>query len=248
MQSEEHCWFSHHLHRDMALKVYGHWGQPLLVFPCSLGRYYDYEGMGMIDAISGFIEAGRVKVFTVDSVDAESWYHFAVSPAERNARHEAYDRYVIHEVIPFVRNHCRQPDIRVMANGCSMGAFHAVNSFLKHPDLFAGTIALSGLYRLDHLEFGLKAGDIPAVYFNSPLHFLPGLDDRWFLDWYHKSRIVVCVGQGAWENEALDDTRRLAAVFREKGIPAWVDVWGQDVDHDWPWWFRQMNYFLEMIF
>lgn len=247
MQSEEHCWFSPHLHRDMALKVYGHWGQPLLVFPCSLGRYYDYEGMGMIDAISGFIEGGRVKVFAVDSVDAESWYHFSVSAAERNARHEAYDRYIIHEVIPFVRNHCRQPDIRVMANGCSMGALHAVNSFLKHPDLFAGTIALSGLYRLDHLEFGLTAGDIPAVYFNSPLHYLPGLDDRWYLDWYRKSRIVVCVGQGAWENEALDDTLRLAAVFREKGISAWIDVWGQDVDHDWPWWFRQMNYFLEMI-
>jgi esterase/lipase superfamily enzyme len=99
------------------------------------------------------------------------------SPADRNARHEAYDRYVVNEVIPFVRDHCNQPDVRVMANGCSMGAYHAVNFYLKHPDLFAGTIALSGLYRLDRAEFGMRADDLPAVYFNSPLSYLSGLSD-----------------------------------------------------------------------
>ncbi|MCK7508820.1 MAG: hypothetical protein MZV70_35550 [Desulfobacterales bacterium] len=94
-----------------------------------------------------------------------------------------------------------------MATGCSMGAYHAVNFFLKHPDLFEGTIALSGLYRLDRPEFGLGAADLPAVYFNSPLAYLPGLADPWFLDWYRSSRIIVCVGQGAWEDEAIEDTR-----------------------------------------
>ena len=247
MQVEEHFWYSPHLNRDMALKVYGHWGTPLLVFPCSLGRDYDYEGMGMIDAISEYIEGGRIKLFCVDSVDAESWYNFGVPPHERNARHEAYDSYIACEVIPFIREHCQQPSVRVLANGCSMGALHAVNSFLKHPDLFAGTIALSGLYRLDRAEFGLTANDIPAVYFNSPLNYLPGLENDWFLQWYRKSTIVVCVGQGAWENEALEDTRLIDRIFRSKRIPAWVDFWGEDVDHDWPWWFRQMNYFLETI-
>jgi esterase/lipase superfamily enzyme len=245
MQIEEHQWFSPNLNQHMALKVYGHYGVPIVVFPCSMGRYYDYEGMGMIEQISGFIDGGRVKLFCVDSVDAESWYNFAVSPAERNARHEDYDRYITLEVLPFIRSHCLQPDIRVIANGCSMGAYHAVNFFLRHPALFAGTIALSGLYRLDHSEFGLSPGEMPAVYFNSPLNYLPGLQDSWFLDYYRQSRIIVCVGQGAWETEALDDTRQLDILFREKRIPAWVDFWGYDVDHDWPWWFRQMNYFLD---
>ena len=248
MQIEEHQWFSPNLHRSMALKVYGHWGVPILVFPCSLGRYYDYEGMGMIDAITEFIDAGKIKLYCIDSVDAESWYHFSVSPAERNARHEAYDSYIAREVIPFIRNHCSQPDIRVMANGCSMGAYHAVNTFLKHPDLFAGTIALSGLYRLDRTEFGLNAADIPTVYFNSPLHYLAKLDNPWLLDWYRRSEIVVCAGQGAWETEALEDTRQLADLFRDKRIPAWVDIWGEDVNHDWPWWHRQMNYFLDYLY
>ena len=135
-----------------------------------------------------------------------------------------------------------------MANGCSMGAYHAMNAFLKHPDLFAGTIALSGLYRLDHLEFGLGPADIPAVYFNSPLNYLPGLVHQWFLDWYRRSDIVACVGQGAWENEALEDTRQLDRLFREKRIPAWVDFWGTDVDHDWPWWHQQMCYFLDYLY
>ncbi len=248
MQIEEHQWFSPNLHRDMAFKVYGHWGVPIMVFPCSLGRYYDYEGMGMIDAITEFIDGGKIKLYCIDSVDAESWYHFSISPAERNARHEAYDRYIVREVIPFIRTHCNQPDIRVMANGCSMGAYHAVNAFLKHPDLFAGTIALSGLYRLDRTEFGLSTKDIPAVYFNSPLHYLAALDNQWFIDWYRQSDIVVCAGQGAWETEAIEDTRELADTLREKRIPAWVDIWGEDVSHDWPWWYQQMNYFLDNLY
>ena len=248
MQIEQHRWWSPRLHRDMELKVYGHWGRPFIVFPCSRGRYFDFEGMGMVSAIAGFIDSGKIKLFAVDSVDGESWYNWGISPAERNARHEAYDGYVADEVIPFVRQHCRSPEERAMATGCSMGAYHAVNFFLKHPDIFEGTIALSGLYRLDRPEFGLGAADLPAVYFNSPLAYLPGMADPWFLDGYRKSRIIVCVGQGAWEHEAVEDTRWLERCFREKSIPAWVDFWGHDVNHDWPWWYVQMNYFLGKLY
>ena len=248
MHIEEHQWWSRHLNRRMVLKVYGHWGKPVIVFPCSRGRYFDYEGLGMIDAVSGFIDGGKIKLFCIDSVDEESWYNFAVSPADRNARHEAYDRYVVDEVIPFIRDHCRSPQERVMVNGCSMGAYHAVNFFLKHPDVFEGTIALSGLYRLDRSEFQLTASDMPDVYYNSPISYLSGIDDSWYLDCYRASKIIVCVGQGAWEEEAIEDTRALEYQLRQKSVPAWIDFWGHDVNHDWPWWYRQMNYFLEHLF
>jgi esterase/lipase superfamily enzyme len=204
--------------------------------------------MGMIAALAGFIDAGKIKLFCVDSVDAESWYNFGVCPADRNARHEAYDRYIVEEVIPFIRHHGRAPGERVMASGCSMGAYHAVNFFLKHPDTFEGTIALSGLYRLDRPEFQLSASEMADVYFNSPLSYLPGMTDPWYLDLYRRSRIIVCVGQGAWEHEAIEDTRYLDHLFRQKSIPAWVDYWGHDVNHDWPWWYRQMNYFLGRLY
>ncbi len=248
MHVEEHQWWSDHLNRYMALKVYGHWGKPVMVFPCSRGRYFDYEGMGMIDAVAGFINAGKIKLFCVDSVDEESWYNFGISPADRNARHEAYDRYIVEEVVPFIRNHCRSPQERVMANGCSMGAYHAVNFYLKHPDVFEGTIALSGLYRLNRSEFQLSAADMAAVYFNSPISYLSGMEDSWYLERYRAGRIIVCVGQGAWEHEAIEDTRALDNRLREKSVPAWIDFWGQDVNHDWPWWYRQMNYFLGHLF
>lgn len=247
MHVEYHRWWSPHLNRDMELKVYGHWGIPYLVFPCSRGRFFDYEGMGMIAAISGVIAAGKIKLFTVDSVDADSWYNFGVSPKERNDRHEAYDRYIIGEVLPFIRSHCGSGDQRVMTNGCSMGAYHAINFFLKHPDVFEGVIALSGLYRLDRHEFGLSGADLPNVYFNSPITYLSGLNDPWFLDSYRKRTIIVCVGLGAWEHEAIEDTRVLDSLLKEKKVPAWVDFWDHDVNHDWPWWFRQMTYFLKHL-
>ncbi len=248
MHTEYHQWFSPHLGREMALKVYGHWGVPFLVFPCSRGRFFDFEGMGMINAVAAFIDSGRIKLFTVDSVDAESWYDFARLATERNARHEAYDRYVCSEVIPFVRHHCRDATARVMANGCSMGAYHAVNFFLRHPDLFAGTIALSGLYRLDREEFGLAGPAVAEAYFNSPLSYLPGLTDPWFLERYRRSTIIVCVGQGSWETEALADTRALEQALSQKAIPAQIEFWGFDVHHDWPFWYRQMNHFLGQLY
>jgi esterase/lipase superfamily enzyme len=247
MHTEEHRWRSSHLEREMSLKVYGHWGRPLIVFPSSRGRYFDYEGMGMINAISGFIDTGRIKLFCVDSIDAESWYDFGVAPAVRNARHEAYDRYVTGEVVPFIRAHCQSPQVNILTNGCSMGAYHAVNFFLKHPDLFAGTIALSGLYRLDRPEFGLQSHELESVYFNSPLAYLPGISDGDTLDAYRRSQIVICCGQGAWDEESLADTRDLEHVLQTKEVPAWIDVWGHDVNHDWPWWFKQMNYFLDNL-
>jgi esterase/lipase superfamily enzyme len=247
MHIEEHGWHSPRLDRDMQLKVYGHWGAAYIVFPCSRGRYYDYETMGMVGQLADFLEVGRIKLFTVDSVDAESWYNFAVPPAQRNARHEAYDRYVTEEVVPFVREHCRQPQLRPRLTGCSMGALHAVNFFLKHPDVFDGTLALSGLYRLDRPEFALGPGDLAEVYFNSPLAYLQGLRDPWYLERYREGRIVVCVGQGAWEDACLQDTRDLKAAFDRLAVPAWVDFWGPEVNHDWPWWYRQMRYFLGVL-
>jgi len=135
-----------------------------------------------------------------------------------------------------------------MTSGCSMGAYHAVNFFLKHPDVFAGTIALSGLYRLDREEFAITGNDLESVWYNSPVHYLAELDNPWFLDLYRQSSIIICTGQGAWEEESIADTRKLGNILKAKDVDAWIDFWGDDVNHDWPWWYQQMNYFLaEMV-
>ncbi|MCF7792177.1 MAG: hypothetical protein K9L78_02185 [Victivallales bacterium] len=248
MHTEYYRWFSEKLGKDMELKVYGHYGKPFIVFPCSRGRFFDYEGMGMVDKIKHHIDSGLVKLYAIDSIDSESWYNFSALPGERNERHEAYDRYVAEEVTPFIRNHCGSQGERPMATGASMGAFHAVNYFLKHPDLCGGTIALSGLYRLDRDEFKISGDDIKYVYYNSPIHYLPNVNDAETINLYRNSDIIVCCGRGAWEEEAVADTVELKKSFEKIGVSAWIDFWGEDVNHDWPWWYKQMNYFIEKLY
>lgn len=248
MDIEEYDWHSPRLNRQMSIRVYGHYGHPFIVFPCSKGRYFDYETMGMVDAIAPFINEGKIKLFCVDSVDEYTWYDFSISPAERDGRYEHYSSYIMKEVIPFIDKNCQGNQQRVMTTGCSMGAYHALNFFLKYPDIFAGTIALSGLYRLDWEEFAITDYDLEAVYYNSPLHYLAELDNLWFLNRYRQSSIIVCAGRGAWEEESIADTRKLENIFKEKNIDAWVDFWGHDVNHDWPWWYKQMKYFLGNLY
>ncbi|MBE0686148.1 MAG: esterase family protein [Anaerolineaceae bacterium] len=244
MKIEYHQWWSPNLNQNMELKVYGHNGIPLLVFPSQSGRFFDFEDNGMIHAIYPFIENGRIKVFTVDSIDSQSWANWDAPPEARALSHEAYDRYIIQEVVPFIRTHEEGYEQKFLVTGASMGAYHACNFFFRHPDIFSGMIALSGLYQLsmfisDYMD--------QTVYFNVPLAYLPNLEEEWYLSQYRQSKIIVSVGQGAWEDDMLRDTRALEQILRDKCIPAWVDYWGQDVNHDWPWWQKQLPYFLENI-
>ena len=240
MNVEYHRWWSRSLGRDMELKVYGHAGKPVVVFPCQGGRFFEYEDFGMVEACRSFVEGGAVTLVTVDGVDGQSWANRGAHPADRARRHNDYDRYIVEEVAPFVRT-LRPQASGALATGCSMGAYHSANFFFRHPDVFDAVIALSGLYKVTDF-----VGDYvdDNVYFNSPLLYLPGLSDPWYLDRYRRSQIVVCVGQGAWEDQMLADTRALQGILASKDIPAWIDFWGHDVNHDWPWWRRQMPYFL----
>jgi esterase/lipase superfamily enzyme len=240
MNVEYHRWWSRSLGQDMELKVYGHAGKPVVVFPCQGGRFFEYEDFGMVEACRSFVEGGAVTLVTVDGVDGQSWTNWGAHPADRARRHNDYDRYIVEEVAPFVRT-LRPQASGALATGCSMGAYHSANFFFRHPDVFDAVIALSGVYKLTDF-----VGDYvdDNVYFNSPLLYLPGLSDPWHLDRYRRSQIVVCVGQGAWEDQMLADTRALQGILAAKGIPAWIDFWGHDVNHDWPWWRRQMPYFL----
>ena len=125
-----------------------------------------------------------------------------------------------------------------------MGAYHAGNFFFRHPDVFDTLIAISGLFQL-RIFIGDYSDD--NVYFNSPLYYLPNLDDPWYLDQYRNSQIIVGVGQGAWEDDMLADARVLQRILSEKNIPHWIDYWGHDVNHDWPWWRRMMPYSLDKL-
>ncbi|HJS18276.1 MAG TPA: alpha/beta hydrolase-fold protein [Anaerolineales bacterium] len=244
MQIEYHKWFSPILGHDMELKVYGYYGKPVLVFPAQGGSFHEFEDFGMIDRLTHVIEAGQIKLFAVNSLDGQTWANWDAHPVDRARRHQDYDRYIVEEVVPFIRRHCGDTDQKFLTTGVSMGAYHAANFFFRHPDVFDTVISLSGLYRLN-----LFIGDYmdENVYFNTPLAYLPGLNDPWYLDQYRQSRIIVAVGQGPWEDDMLSDTLALKHILEQKNIPCRIDIWGHDVNHDWPWWHKMLPYFLEKL-
>lgn len=241
MHFERRSHWSGELGREMYFNVYGHAGKPIIVFPSSGGSHNEYADFGMIEACRPFIDRGLIKFYTQDSFDKESWLAPNKSGHDMALAHDAYDRYIVNELVPLIRYESEWY-AGLMATGCSMGAFHSINFALRHPDLFDVTIALSGVYDARFFT-GEFYGD-PIVYGNSPIDYLWGQCDEWFLSRYRQNHYIVAVGQGAWEEQHVADTARLQEAFQAKGIPAWFDFWGHDVDHDWPWWKVQMPFFL----
>ena len=131
----------------------------------------------------------------------------------------------------------------VMAFGCSLGATHAANLFFRRPDLFDRVLALSGIYTG---AYGFGGYSDELVYLNSLVDCMANMPSGHpYIDLYNRKKGVVCAGQGAWEQP--ETTRRLKQIFEEKGINIWVDLWGWDVCHDWPWWYKQTEYFLPYL-
>ena len=219
--------------------AYGHWGRPALVFPVERGRAGDFEQRGVIEAIKPLLEAGRVKLYCVDSFDDQSWSNRELPLEERAQRHQAYESWILGEVVPHIREDCGGVS-ELIACGCSMGAFHAANFALKHAEVFPLAICLSGNYNPSNWHgWGERA---EAAYFNNPTEYVANLGgDR--LDWLRRrlSLLLVC-GQGEWEDTtgALDSTRDFSALLRSKGLRSELDLWGHDTPHDWPSWRAQL--------
>jgi esterase/lipase superfamily enzyme len=223
--------------------AYGHYGRPLLVFPSDAGRCTDFEDRGMVDAVAGLVEAGRVKLYCVDSFDASSWRDDSLSLEERARRHGGYEDWIVDQVVPRIHDDCKgTPEI--MLTGCSFGAYHAANFALRRADLFPLAICMSGVYDVAVLGGDWERGD--AVYFNNPMDYMANAGGD-HLDWLRGrvSLVLVC-GQGMWEDTtgALDSTRRFAGVLADKGVRHELDLWGHDVPHDWPSWRAQLAHHL----
>lgn len=240
MRRETTSWFSHNLGMDMPLVAYGHAGYPLLMFPTAAADYLEYERFHLVDAIKPFIEAGQIRAYSINSVNKYSLLNRESHPGWKVEMLNRYDRYVVDEVLPLIRNECGD-NARPLVTGASLGAFLAVNTYFKHSDLFRGVIAMSGSYDIyNYLDKGYYDD---SVYFNNPDMYIRHLNDDYHLPRLREAdSIIISTGQGNYE--APDRSREFSGLLHSKGIPHWLDVWGHDVAHDWVWWRKMLPYYL----
>lgn len=241
MHREIHEWYSPALHKNMEIAVYGQYGPALLMFPTAAADFLEYERFHLINAIAPFVNGGKVKAFSVNSINSESWLNHSMEPHHKAIRHQQYNEYIVNEVVPFIHSHCKGL-VPIVTTGASLGALHALNSFFRRPDIFAGTIAMSGDYNLQTYTKGYYDDN---VFFNSPEQYLPGVNDHEYLEQMRRGRIIIASGQGEYENP--DASRRLSEILHSKSIPHWLDLWGNDMAHDWPTWRQMLPYFLEKL-
>ncbi len=242
MQKEIFGWHSPALNKHMEIVSYGHFGFALLLLPTAAADYLEYERFLMIDMLKPYIEAGKVKVFSINSINSESWLNSKMWPRHKAMRHVQFNEYVYEEVIPHIKR-MTSDETPIILSGASFGALHSMNLFLKRPDLINGVIAMSGVYDLHEYTKGYTDED---VYFNSPMSYLPDLSDEWYLSRIRKGKIHILTGQGDYE--APEASRAFSALLSHKNIPHDLDVWGYDMKHDWPTWRKMLPYVIDTKF
>ncbi|HEY0679894.1 MAG TPA: alpha/beta hydrolase-fold protein [Chitinophagaceae bacterium] len=236
-------WHSPSLNKEMPIVTYGHYGFALLLVPTAAADYLEYERFQLIDSLSHFIDSGKLKVYSINSINNESWLNNNMDPRDKVIRHNQFNDYVYNEVIPYIRT-TSSHETPIIVSGASFGALHSANLFLRRPDLINGCIAMSGVYNLMEYTKGYYDED---VYFNSPMHYMPNLTDHNILEQIRRSQhIHIFSGSGPYEDP--NSSREFASILYNKGIWYELDIWGQEWAHDWPTWRAVLPHYLSTRF
>lgn len=235
-------WHSQQLNQSVTIARWGTYGTPVLLFPTAGGDAEECERFLMVRVLTPLLEAGRIKLYACDSVAGRAWTSGEGSPAHRARVQNLFDSFIYQELVPAIRKDCESPDIEVITAGASIGAFNALASLCRHPDVFKTAICLSGTYDLSRWIGGEWSSDF---YFASPLHFLPGLPEGEALEQLRKRFVLLATGEGQWEDPS--ESWRAASVLGSKGVPNRVDPWGPDYDHDWMTWRAMLPKYLEEL-
>ena len=239
MERETTSWYSNTVNREMPVAIYGNYGFSLLLVPTAGADYLEYERFQMMDDLAPIIDSGKVKVFSIDCLNKESWLNNEMDPHHKAIRHHQWNDYVYNEVIPFIKSRTSN-ETPIIISGASFGALHSANLFFKRPDLLDGFIAMSGVYDLTEYTKGYFDDD---VYFNSPWHFMQNLADHNILEQIRQSRhIHILTGSGSYEDPAASG--KFAKILYDKGIWYELDVWGEEWPHDWNTWRAMLPHYL----
>jgi esterase/lipase superfamily enzyme len=237
-------WYSPNLQRDMELLVFGHAGKPVLFFPTRTARFYDYEDWGVINALAPEIAAGQLQVICLDSADKDSFYNKDLHPSERMKRHVLFEKYILREVIPFVRQRNQHP--YMVSAGCSLGAYHAANIAFRHPQLFKKVVGMSGRYdvtiSLPHFQDLLEGYMDELVFWHQPTQYLKDLHKN---EQMHriikKMEIIIAVGE---QDAFLENNLLLDKILTEQGVEHIFQLWKGEA-HKAQYWSKMVRmYFL----
>jgi esterase/lipase superfamily enzyme len=228
-------WYSERVQREVTLARWGTRGQPVVVFPTAGGDAEEIERWQMIDVLGPLLDAGRIKIYSCDSVAGKALVSGEGGPRHQMWLQNMFQQYVRHEVVPAIRTDCRSPDIEIWLSGASFGAFHAVAAQCRWPDVFGKTLAMSGTYELKRF---FKTDDFSDDFFvSSPLHFMHQLGGR-HLDVLRTRYVHFASGEG--RAEALWESWWMANALGRQRVPNRVDSWGPQYPHDWLTWRAMM--------
>jgi esterase/lipase superfamily enzyme len=234
MYEHYHRWYSPSLSRDIEVLAFGNRGYPVILFPTSMGHYYENKDFKLLDSVSWFVDEGLVKIYCPDGIDEMSWYNKGIHPAQRVMNHIWYDQFLLTELVPLAQ---RETGVgRVATAGCSFGGYHATNFAFKHPEVAKYVFSMGGAFDIRDQLDGYYDDN---VYFNNPPDFIPQAHHSLFGDMF------VVLGTGT-NDMCWDANEKMAAIFRNKGIPHWLDV-RHGAPHDWPAWREMFPHYLSLI-
>ncbi len=228
------------LKKDINLAVYGHYGFALLMFPATADDFLENEKNGFLDTLKPYIDKGKFTVFSVETLNNESWLNKELSPELKSKRHFEYNEFIVKELLPEIFGLCGGA-VPVITCGAGLGAYHAANHYFRRPDIFYGVIAMGGTYNMYH--FSQDYFD-ENCYFNSPVHYLPNLADEYWLSFLkNKHHVYLMTGEG--ENENPENLRDISRILDSKGIPHFADFWGKEWGHDYKTWNAMLQKIME---
>jgi esterase/lipase superfamily enzyme len=234
IKEEYYKWHSPSLNRDIEMLVFGHAGQPVILFPTSKGSYYQNKDQGMIDAAHWFVENGQVKIYCPDSIDADSWYNKSIPPNARAYNQEKYDHMISTELVPWAQHETGFE--RMAFAGCSFGGYHAVNTAFRHPNLASYCFSMSGAFDIKQFTDGYYND---TIFFNNPIDYIPGDNNP------NLWKMGIILGTSEFD-VCKPDNERLGAILQQKNIRHWLDM-RPNASHDWPVWREMFPHYLSLI-
>jgi esterase/lipase superfamily enzyme len=234
MQETYFKWHSPNLGMEIEMLKFGHSGLPIIIFPTSLGRYYEAKDFKLIESARSFIDNGTVQILCPDGIDRYSWYNKQVHPAKRATNHALYDAMILEEIVEKIR--FATPSQRVAVAGCSFGGYHAANFAFKHLDVVSHLFTMSGAFDIKNFMSGYYDD---TVYYNNPMDYIGGLMDE------NLWKLKIVLGTSEWDI-CKDANFRLSDVLTQKNVHHWLDVRPQ-ASHDWPVWREMFPQYLGLL-